>query len=227
MNEKSTEQRVESQNNSTQESTNTYEFRSQVREEISSLRAKVDQILNALNVKNDYDPEVIMEEIHRYPTDEQDFARCVIIGLIRGDGYSRIGQAILTTHVDNIFDNPNTTPEKVAAFVSQLADSALIDVCRRMSQGYRCRSELKMICNLTDDELDNALEPLLEWGFLKWKQEEDEPSLHEEGPGIRFIIPLIFLTQETLRLKEDMPSHWSLSVSTGTNGKPPRKLSNP
>ena len=45
MNEQSTEQRVESQNNSTKESINTYEFRSQVREEISSLREKVDQIL--------------------------------------------------------------------------------------------------------------------------------------------------------------------------------------
>ena len=227
MNEQSTKQTVESQNDSTKESVNTYEFRSQVREEINSLREKVDQILKALNVKNDCDPEVIMEQIHRYPNEGQDFVRCAIVGLIRADEYSRSGQAILTTRVDNIFDNPNTTPEKVAAFVSQLADPALIDVCRRMSQGYRCRSELKTICNLTEDELDNALEPLLEWGFLKWKQEEDEPSLHEEGPGIRFIIPLIFLTQETLRLKEDMPSHWSLSISIGANGKPPQKSSNP
>ena len=225
MNEKLTEQSVESQDSSTKESINTYEFRSQVREEIGSLREKVDQILKALNAKNDCDPEVIWEEIHRYPTDGQDFVRCAMIGLIRGDEYSRFGQAIFTTRVDNIFDNPNTTPEKVAAFVSQLANPALIDVCRRMSQGYRCRSELKMICDLTDDELDNALEPLLEWGFLKWKQEEDEPSLHEEGPGIRFIIPLIFLTQETLRLKQDTPSNWSLSISIGANGKPPRKLS--
>ena len=227
MNEKSTKQSVESQNNSTEETINTYEFRSQVTEEINSLREKVDQILNALNVKNDCDPEVIMEEMHRYPNDGQDFVRCAIIGLIRGDGYSRIGQAILTTRVDNIFDNPHTTPEKVAAFLSRLANPALIDVCRRMSQGYRYRSELKIICSLTNDELDNALEPLLEWGFLKWKQEEDEPSLHEEGPGIRFIIPLIFLTQETLRLKEDMPSNWSLSISIGANGKPPQKSSNP
>ena len=148
-----------------------------------------------------------------------------MIGLIRGDEYSRGGQAIFTTHVDNIFDNPNTTPEKVAAFVSHLANSVLIDVCRRMSQGYRCRSELKMICNLTDDELDNALQPLLEWGFLKQEQRDGELILLEEGPGIRFIIPLIFLTQETLRLKEDTPSNWSLSISTGANGKPPRKLS--
>ena len=227
MNEQFTKQSVESQNDSTKESINTYEFRSQVREEISSLREKVDQILKALNAKNDCDPEVIMEEIHRYPNDGQDFVRCAIIGLIRGDEYSRSGQAILTTRVDDIFDNPNTAPEKVAAFVSQLANPALIDVCRRMSQGYRYRSELKMICNLTEDELDNALEPLLEWGFLKWKQEEDEPSLHEEGPGIRFIIPLIFLTQEARRLKEDMPSNWSLSIWAGANGKPPRKLSNP
>ena len=165
MNEKLTEQSVESQDSSTKESINTYEFRSQVREEIGSLREKVDQILKALNAKNDCDPEVIWEEIHRYPTDGQDFVRCAMIGLIRGDEYSRFGQAIFTTRVDNIFDNPNTTPEKVAAFVSQLANPALIDVCRRMSQGYRCRSELKMICDLTDDELDNALEPLLEWGI--------------------------------------------------------------
>ena len=227
MNEKSTEQRVESQNNSTQESTNTYEFRSQVREEIGSLREKVDQILKALKVKNECDPEVIMEEIHRYPNDGQDFVRGAIIGLVRGDEYSRSGQTILTTRVDSIFDNPNTTPEKVAAFVSQLADPARIDVCRRVCQGFQARSELKTICNLTDGALDNALQPLLEWGFLKWEQQEGELSLLEEGPGIRFIIPLIFLTQETLRLKEDMPSHWSVSSSTSVNGKPPQKSSNP
>lgn len=93
--------------------------------------------------------------------------------------------------------------------------------------GYQDRSEFKTICNLTDDELDNALQSLLGWGFLKWEQQQDELSLLEDGPGIRFIIPLIFLTQETLRLKEDMPSNWSLSISIGANGKPPRKLSNP
>ncbi|MCE2396273.1 hypothetical protein J4G02_17125, partial [Candidatus Poribacteria bacterium] len=97
MNEKLTEQSVESQDSSTKESINTYEFRSQVREEIGSLREKVDQILKALNAKNDCDPEVIWEEIHRYPTDGQDFVRCAMIGLIRGDEYSRGGQAIFTT----------------------------------------------------------------------------------------------------------------------------------
>ena len=227
MNEQSTEQSVESQNNSAKESTNTHEFRSQVSEEIGSLREKVDQILKALNVKNECDPEVIMKEIHRYPNDEQDFVRCAIIGLIRSDEYSRIGQMIFTTRVDNIFDNPNTTPEKVAAFVSQLADPVRIDVCRRMFQGYRARSELKTICNLTDDKLDNALQPLLEWGFLKQEQRDGEVILLEEGPGIRFIILLIFLTQETLRLKEDMPPNWDHSIWTGVNGKPPQKLSNP
>ena len=227
MKEQFTEQSVESQNNSTEKSINTHEFRSQVTEEINSLREKVDQILKALKVKDDCDPEVIMEEIHRYPTEGQDFVRCAIIGLIRGDEYSRSGQTIITTRVDNIFDNPNTAPEKVAAFVSQLADPARIDVCRRVCQGYQARSELKTICSLTDDALDNALKPLLEWGFLKWEQREDELSLRERGPGIRFIIPLIFLTQETLRLKEDMPSNWNTSIWTGTNGKPLRKLSNP
>ena len=223
MNKQSTEQRIESQNDSTKESINTYEFRSQVREEISSLREKVDQILKALKVKDDCDPEVIMEEIHRYPTEGQDFVRCAIIGLIRGDEYSRSGQTIITTRVDNIFDNPNTAPEKVAAFVSQLADPARIDVCRRVCQGYQARSELKTICNLTDDKLDNALQPLLEWGFLKQEQRDGEVILLEEGPGIRFIIPLIFLTQETLRIKEDMPPNWDHSIWTGTNGKPPQK----
>ena len=227
MNEQLAEQSVESQNDSTKESINTYEFRSQVREEISSLREKVDQILKALNVKNECDPDVIMEEIHRYPKDGQDFVRCAMIGLIRGDEYSRSGHTIHTTRMDNIFDNPNTTPEKVAAFVSQLADPVRIDVCRRVCQGYQARSELKTICNLTDDELDNALQPLLEWGFLKWEQHQNELSLLEDGPGIRFIIPLIFLTQETLRLKEDMPSNWAVNIGTGVSGKPPRKLSNP
>lgn len=57
--------------------------------------------------------------------------------LIRGAEYSRSGQTIITTRVDNIFDNPNTTPEKVAAFVSQLADPVRIDVCRRVCQAIR------------------------------------------------------------------------------------------
>ena len=75
MKEQLTEQNVESQNNSTKKSINTYEFRSQVREEIISLREQVDQILKALNVKNECDPEVIMKEIHRYPNDGQAYGR--------------------------------------------------------------------------------------------------------------------------------------------------------
>ena len=223
MSEQVTEQSVESQEDSTEKSINTHEFRSQVRNDIGSLREKVDLILEALNVKNELkpDPEVIMQEMHRHSPEGEDFIRCAIVALIGGEEYSRSAYTILTTRVDNIFDNPNTTPEKVAAFLSQLADPHRIDVCRRTFQGYRSRSALRTVCNLTDGELDNALQPLLEWGFLKWEQEEeDEPRLHDEGPGIRFIIPLIFLTQEACG-HDPMPSNWWGSLTgTGSSGKP-------
>ena len=216
MSKQVTEHKVESQ----EDSTFIYEFRSQVREDIDSLREKVDLILDALNVKKERspDPEVIMDEMHNHP-DGEDFIRCAIIALIGGEEYSRSAYTIITTRVDNIFDNPNATPEKVATFLSQLADPHRIDVCRRAFQGYRTRSQLKAVCNLTDEELDNALQPLLEWEFLRWEQEEDEPRLHEGGPGIRFIIPLIFLTAETEQT--DRPgSNWSSLTGTGSSGEP-------
>jgi hypothetical protein len=223
MSERVTEQKVESQEDST--SINTHEFRRQVREEIGSLREKVDLILEALNVKKELkpDPEVIMKEMHQHSPDGEDFIRCAIIALIGGEEYSRSAYTILTTRVDNIFDNPNTTPEKVATFLSQLADPHRIDVCRRTFQGYRSRSELKAVCNLTDDELDSALQPLLEWEFLRWEDEEDEPRLHDEGPGIRFIIPLIFLTQESCGRTPTMHPNWGSLTGTGSSGEPPQK----
>ena len=121
MSEQGTEQKVESQENST--SINTHEFRRQVREDIDSLREKVDLILEALNVKKERnpDPEVIMKEMHQHP-DGEAFIRCAIIALIGGEEYSRSAYTILTTRVDNIFDNPDTAPEKVATFLTQLAD---------------------------------------------------------------------------------------------------------
>ena len=147
MNEQLTEQSVESQNDSTKESINTYEFRSQVREEISSLREKVDQILKALNVKNECDPDVIMEEIHRYPKDRQDFVRCAIIGLIRGDEYSRSGYTIHTTRMDNIFDNPNTTPEKWRRLSANLPTQ-----CELMCVGV-CVKAIRLALNSTQSAI--------------------------------------------------------------------------
>ncbi len=113
--------------------------------------------------------------------------------------------SIHTSSQEDYFDDPDASDDNVAAFAAAFADPNTIKICKYLFRGGgRSREEIKEKCDLSDEELDAAVEPLLEWYYAEWrdgKLETSGPGLN--GQGVNYAVTLVGMTKVAVDNKEN------------------------
>jgi len=154
------------------------EFGERVMSEITSLREELAVIRRLLELEHSLD-KAIQEYCH-LPSGLENPIRWGFIGAWGKGGSNRV-VSVHTTSVDGYLDAPDASDEHVAAFAAAFANPNTIKICKYLFRNKECsREEIKKKCNLSDEELDAAVKPLLEWCFAAWR----DGKLETSGPGI-------------------------------------------
>jgi hypothetical protein len=164
------------------------EFSEQVMSEIGSLREELATIRRLLERKHKLDKVI---EGYRYlPSDVENPIRWGFIGAW-GKGGSKLEVDVHTTTEDKFFDHPYTSDENVAAFARAFADPNAVKICKYFfrKNSSPSREEIKEGCNLSDEELDAAVKPLLELQLAEWKDGRLRRTSHN------YIVTLIAMTR--------------------------------
>ncbi|MBI1924669.1 hypothetical protein HYR99_10495 [Candidatus Poribacteria bacterium] len=180
----------------------TMNFRSQVREEIGSLREKVDHLLEMIEEEYSFNPHSMLRKVRRFPVHLKEPIRWGFIGGIRGSAQC----SIYTKEMDEFFKEPNGSLENVAEFAQFFINLRTVDVCRHAFQGKQTKTELMEACGLTDEELEAAVQPILDWGIAEWKAQDDEQKLCGIGHGFALIVTMIALTKTAVNENKNRKS---------------------
>ncbi len=110
------------------------------------------------------------------------------------------------TTEEDYFDKPHSGDEVVAGFASVFSHPNTIKVCKYLfREEGRSREEMKKGCRLSDDELDAAVEPLLQWHFAEWKGGMLEAIEH----GVHYAVTLVGMAQVAFdsKVRHDQEKH--------------------
>jgi hypothetical protein len=170
-------------------------FRRQVMGEIGSLRDQLATIQQLLERGHSADRAI--DEYRYLPSDLKKPIRWGYIGAW-GEGGSNCVYNIITTTEDDYFDKPHSSDEIVAGFAAVFSHPNTIGICKYLfREEGRTREEIKKGCGLSDEELDAAVEPLLEWHFAEWKDGMLEGVEH----GVHYAVTLVGMAQVAIDSK--------------------------
>ncbi|RKU09334.1 hypothetical protein C6502_13595 [Candidatus Poribacteria bacterium] len=175
------------------------ELGEKVTKEIDSLREELITIRHLLEQSYSPDPSLpqsdqlsrVFQEYRKFPLDTEDPIRWGFMGAW-GQGGAHLATSVLFTSVDNFLSKNSN--EAVAAFAQVFSDPRVIGICKCLfrSEDPVPREQVKQVCNLNDEELDTALEPMLEWYFVRWQDDKLQKIAH----GINWAMTLIGMSDE-------------------------------
>jgi hypothetical protein len=178
------------------------EFSEKVMGEIGSLREELTAIRELLEREHSLDKAV--QEYRVLSSSVEKPIRWGFIGAW-GKGGSSCAISVHTTAEDGFFDSPDAGDEGVAAFAAAFTDPNTIRICKHVfREGGRSREEIKKACNLSDEELDAAVKPMIEWYFAEWKDgklETSGPGLN--GQGVNYAVTLISMAKVAVDNREN------------------------
>ena len=169
------------------------EFSEQVTKDISSLREELITIRQLL--EGIYSPDQSLsravQEYRKLPLNAKNPIRWGFIGAWRNGG-THLAMSVWTTSVDNFLAAHSN--EDVAAFARVFSDPRVIGICKCLfpSEDPVPRERVKQACNLSDKELDAALEPMLQWHFVEWQDDKLQKIAH----GVNWAMTLIEMSGE-------------------------------
>lgn len=173
------------------------DFQHQVREEIGSLREKIDSIWEVMQAEYGFNAQRVMGQMRRFSLDMKEPIRWGFIGAWRRHG----GQSqltacsIYTSEMDTFFGDENADPKHVARFAGMFINPKTVEVCLSAFREKQTRDELKTECTLDDEELDEAIQPLLDGELVEWKELDGTQKLCAVGQGFSFLLTMIGLTK--------------------------------
>ena len=131
------------------------------------------------------------QEYRKFPLDAEDPIRWGFMGAW-GRGGAHLAVSVLSTSVDNFL--AKNSNEAVAAFAQVFSDPRVIGICKCLfrSEDPVPRKQVRQACNLSDEELDAALEPMLEWHFVRWQGDKLQKIAH----GVNWAMTLIEMSGE-------------------------------
>ena len=175
-----------------------------LREELIAIRHLLEQSYSPdqLPARSDQIPRYA-QEYRKFPIDAEDPIRWGFIGAW-GRGGAHLAMSVLSTSVDTFL--AKSSNEAVAAFAQAFSDPRVIGICKCLfrSEDPVPREQVKQVCNLNDEELDTALEPMLEWHFVRWQDDKLQKIAH----GVNWAITLTGMTSEAKneRYKQEEPA---------------------
>jgi len=178
-----------------------------VMNEIGSLREELASIRQLL--EREHSLFKAIQEYNYLPSNSENPIRWGFMG-VWGKGGSNSAHSIITTTEDAFFNDPQSSDENVAAFATAFTNPGTIKVCKylfRSRQEGCLREDIKNGCNLTDEGLDAAVKPLLEWYFARWVDGKLETSgVGVNGQGINYVITIIGMAKVAVDNKENSGS---------------------
>lgn len=177
------------------------EFSEKVMSEIGSLREELTAIRKLLEREHSLSKAV--QEYRALSWGVEKPIRWGFIGAW-GKGGSSCATSVHSTTEEDFFDSPDAGDEGVAAFASAFTDPNTIRICKHVfREGGSSREEIKEACNLSDEELDAAVKPMIEWFFAEWKDgklETSGPGLN--GQGVNYAVTLISMAKVAVDSRE-------------------------
>ncbi len=177
------------------------EFSEKVMDEIGSLREELTAIRKLLEREHSLNKAV--QEYRALSWAVEKPIRWGFIGAWEKGG-SSCATSVHSTTEDDFFDSPDAGDEGVAAFAAAFTDPNTIKICKHIfREGRRSREEIRKACNLSDEELDAAVKPMIEWYFAKWKDgklETGGPGLN--GQGVNYAVTLISMAKVAVDSRE-------------------------
>lgn len=165
------------------------EFSEQVMGEIGSLREELATIRQLL--ERGHSLNQVIEEYRYLPSNLENPIRWGFIGAWRKGGLS-CGYSIITLTEDDFFDKPHASDEIVAAFAATFTNPNTIKICKYLFRNEdHSRESIMKACQLSDEELDAAVKPLLEWHLAEWK----DGSLESVEHGVNYVVTLVGMAQ--------------------------------
>ena len=144
----------------------------------------------------------VFQEYRKFPLDTEDPIRWGFMGAW-GRGGAHLATSVVSTSVDNFLSK--NSDETVAAFARVFSDPRVIGICKFLfrREDPVLREQVKQACDLSDEELDTALEPMLEWHFVRWQDNKLQKIAH----GVNWAMTLIGMTSEARneRYKQEEP----------------------
>ena len=175
-----------------------------VMNEIGSLREELTAIRQLM--EREHSLAKAIQEYNYLPSNLENPIRWGFMG-VWGKGGSNSAHSVMTNTEDAFFNDPQSSDENVAAFAAAFTKPGTIKVCKylfRSRQAGCSREDIKNGCNLTDEELDAAVKPLLEWYFARWVDGKLETSgAGVNGQGINYVITIIGMAKVAVDNKEN------------------------
>jgi hypothetical protein len=166
------------------------ELGERVTQDITSLREELATIRQLLERGHSIDNA--LAEFRYLPSDLENPIRWGFIG-VWGKGGANMAVSVYTTTEEDLFNHPNASDENVAAFAATFAHPHTIKVCKYLFRNPdHSREGIKKGCNLSDEELDAAVKPLLEGHFAEWEEGKLKKYCHD------FVVTLIAMTRTAL-----------------------------
>lgn len=176
------------------------ELGERVVEEIGSIHKELAHIRELISRGHSLDRAI--EEYRYLPPDVEDAFRWGFIGAW-GNG-RRACVHIHTDSKDKFFDDPDADPEHVAALAAVFSSPNTIRVCLYLFHHRKTdREELEKELNLSSEELDEAVKPLLDWRFVVWKEgklSHQESELNKQG--VNYAVTLLAMTKTAFGYKD-------------------------
>ena len=176
-----------------------------VREELAAIRQLLARLDPSTPPSASDSVERAVKEFRRLPEDDGQMIRWGTIGAfgeVGVDGAQHMAASILTMKQEEYFNRPDANDENVAVFADAFANPHTIRICKYLffhGSEKNTREEIKSECNLSDEELDVALEAFLDWRFVEWK---DEQSLIYSSHGMNWVISLVGMTKAAIHQRD-------------------------
>jgi len=175
--------------------------------EIGSLREELAEVRELLY--RGHGLERAIEEYGYLPLDLENPFRWGFIG-VWGKGTRGARNCCVHVHTsteEEFFEDADCSPEKVAELAAVFTNPHTVAVCIHLvRKNRRTREEIRRDCNLSDEELDAAVKPLLDWRFAAWEEERLEYQ-EDKGPGlnrqgVNYAITLVAMAKCAVAYKE-------------------------
>ncbi len=172
-----------------------------VREELATIRQLLARLDPSPSSPAKETVEQAVKEFRQIPEDGGQMIRWGTIGAfgeVGADGAQHMAASILTMKQEEYFNSPDANDENVAILADAFTNPHTIRIFKHLffyGNEKNTREEIKSECDLSDDELDAALEAFLDWRFAEWK---DDHSLIYSSHGMNWVITLVGMTKAAI-----------------------------
>ncbi|MDE0299224.1 MAG: RNA polymerase sigma factor [Candidatus Poribacteria bacterium] len=176
-----------------------------VREELAVIRQLLERLDPSPSPPAKDTVEQAVKEFRQIPEDDGQMIRWGTIGAfgeVGADGAQHMAASILTMKQEEYFNSPDADDENVAVLADAFTNSHTIRIFKHLfffGNEKNSREDIRSECNLSDEELDAALEAFLDWGFAEWK---DDQSLVYTSHGMNWVITLVGMTKAAIYHRE-------------------------